>query len=171
MSEKAVRAFLALWLKRQTKGKVRPLLFRKPQNDEEVSESEQADVGDRQVGVATTGAVERQDIPNEADDNRGSEEMGEERVEAKDDNGRENRAGVSGGGKESDGSQEQEGGDMDATASSESIPDTPRDVGTSKSQRLKYLQSLCDDPMYRSLLSLLKTAKVLYILVIVRKLY
>jgi hypothetical protein len=182
MSEKAVRAFLTHWLKRQTKGKVHPLLFRKPQNDEELLEDEQVNARDRPVEVAKTKAMEQQDFPSGSDDNRGneemdeeqvggkdddqeSEEMNEEEVEPKDDSGRESGAGVQdgedgGGGKESDEVQEQEAGDLDAAAGNELIPDTPSGVGKSKSQRLKYLQFLCNDPTYRSLLSLLKTAKV-----------
>jgi hypothetical protein len=180
MSEKAVRAFLTLWLNRQRKGKVHPLLFNKPQNNGEVSEDEQANAGDRRVEVAKTKATELQDISSEPDgeDGGGGKESdgGKGQVagdldaaasskEPKDDSGRDNGAGVQdgedgGGAKESDGSKGQAAGDSDAVASGEYILDAPSDVGKLKSQRYKYLQSLCNDPTYQSLLSLLKTVKV-----------
>src|ERR1700722_10142473 len=100
----------------------------------------------------------------------GNEEMGEEQVEVQDESGQDNGVGVNGVGIESDGGQGQDGGDVDAVASNKGILDTPRNVGTLKSQWLKYLQSLCDDVKYQSLLSLLKTAKV-YIWVVVSKIY
>ena len=124
MTEKAVRAFLTCWLKQQTKGKVHPLLIHKPQSDEEVSESQQADIRDRQVWVAETGAMEWQDIPNKADDDRGNEEMGEEQVKVQDESGQDNGVGVNGVEIESDGGQGQDGGDVDAVASNKGIPGT-----------------------------------------------
>jgi hypothetical protein len=178
MTERAVWAYLSLWQKRQKNKKTFPLLFILPEavrvaenrakkgkgkrvESQDSSESEGDDKGDD--SAQSGGEVDDGDGDNGEKD--GDMEMNGGMGEAH--GKRPERSGEDIGGQDDDGGQPGGAdGSVDRQQSKapsepgEDVPAIPSTTGNSKSKRLRYLKSLCDDSAYKGLLKLLAVATV-----------